>query len=195
MVVVTRKRLVLALLAALACASHDAPTDVIAVYFRALGRDPMRTLPITTAAFHRGHGLLPASTAANPASADREQLTWLAVQRQPEFAQLAASLATSILHVDDRGDTASVVVRIEAPGQPPFEQRFDLLRDAQTRWRIDSVTQMGVSDAALPAAFAAHPSRATQLRLEAYAARRPSERPRARPRRQSAPRPGPLSPP
>lgn len=182
MVVVTRKHLALALLAALACASHDAPTDVITVYFRALGRDPMRTLPITTAAFHRGHGLLPGSTVPNPASADREQLAWLAVQRQPEFAQLAASLETLVLHVDDRGDAASVVVRIEAPGLPPFEQRFDLLRDAQTQWRIDAVTQSGVSDAALPAAFAAHPSHVTQLRL-AHAERRSTERPRARPRR------------
>jgi hypothetical protein len=184
MVVVKRRALLLAALAAFACTAPDTPTDAIVTYFRALGRDPIRTLPITTEAFHRAHGLMLASTTARPESADREQVAWLAVQRQPEFAELAASLVASIVRADERGDAASVVVRVEAPGKPPFEQRFDLIRDAQAGWRIDAVTQTGVSDAALSAAFAAHPSSATQRRIEALDKRGrawPAERPRAQP--------------
>lgn len=164
--------LVLAALAALACSSPDTPSDVVVRYFETLGRDPMRTLPITTAEFHRRHGLMLASTAPNPGSVDREQLAWLAVQRQPEFTQLVASLTTSILRVEEHDGAADVVVRVETPGEPAFEQRFDLARDARSRWRIEAVAQTGVSDGALPAAFAAYPSRVTQQRLGAGSGRR-----------------------
>src|SRR5690606_4501880 len=81
------------------------PAAVVDAYFRFLGRDPMRTLPLLADAFHRRHGLgvvtAGGAAAAAPApppapaavSLDRLQLGWLAVQGRDAFRALRDTLA------------------------------------------------------------------------------------------------------
>jgi hypothetical protein len=167
--VVLRNAAILVSVLALGCApTPEQPESVIRSYFRALGRDPMRTLPLTTDAFHRSHELTLAGTSTDPSSVDRQQVAWLAVQREPQFVTLARSLSVDTTRVETGVDSALAVVRV-VPGNgdaPPFEQRFALKRD-RSGWRIDSVTQSGVSAPAAAHAYAAYPSRATRERISA----------------------------
>lgn len=171
--------LVLALLVALGCGGSGAtPADVADAYFRSLAIDPIRTLPLLTPEFHRRHGLRVATAAdaeaaaerrasADPAAAlavDRHQLAWLAIQSQPGFAKLAASLSTRIGDATEAGDTARVSAQIAPRDGPPFEQRFALVR-ASGAWRIDAIEQAGVVSANAAAAFAAWPNEAARRAL------------------------------
>lgn len=173
-----RRALLLAVVIALGCgASHETPADVAQAYFRALGSDPIRTLPLLTPEFHRRHGLRVATAAdaeqgaavapAGEIALDRHQLGWLAVQAQPWLAKRVAELVTQIGDTREDGDRATVAVRVDPRNGPGFEQRFDLVRASDGAWRIDAIEQIGVAPASAPAAFAAYPSEATRRALAA----------------------------
>lgn len=154
-----------------AVAAPGSPAAVVDAYFRALGRDPLRTLPLLTDDAHRRHGLLLADTAeraAPPAGVpvSRHQVAWLALEKRESYRVRADLLAVEPVAASQDGGRASVTVRVSAPGEPPFEQRFALQRqDAGSPWRIDDVTQEGVGDGNGSSAFVAWPSEALRERL------------------------------
>lgn len=158
----------LAIVAITACgASPRTPSEVVAAYFEGLGRDPIRTLPLTTDAFHRQHGLRLATAAAAPDRVDREQVAWLAVLSRPELTRLAREMTTRVVDAGESGDTAWALVHVESRAAPAFEQRFDLVREsAASAWRIDAALQLNVAEAALSVAFAAHPTEERRQQLE-----------------------------
>jgi hypothetical protein len=186
-VVVTRTLRVassLALAALLACsAPPSSPSDVALAYFRDLGRDPIRTLPLLTRAFHAQHGLHVVSAAEaralreGPESAvpppegggdwslDRRVLGWLEVQSRDGFRVLRDRLQVSLVDASTSGDHAVVILRIQPGRGSAFEQRFELVRDGG-RWRIDGVEQRGMGSDNAFAAFVAHPTEAERRRLE-----------------------------
>lgn len=154
------------------------PAAVVDAYFRFLGRDPMRTLPLLADAFHRRHGLgvvtAGGAAAAAPApppapaavSLDRLQLGWLAVQGRDAFRALRDTLAIGPLEVAQAGDRAEVTVEVAPANAPPFVQRFELRPEGAARgWRIAAIEQSDVAAASLPAAFVAYPNEATRRRL------------------------------
>ena len=173
----------LALAAALACsAPPPSPSDVALAYFRDLGRDPIRTLPLLTRAFHAQHGLHVVSAAEaralreGPESAvppeggddwslDRRVLGWLEVQSRDGFRVLRDRLQVSLVDASASGDRAVVTLRVQPGRGSAFEQRFELARDGG-RWRIDGVEQRGVGSDNAVAAFVAHPTEAERRRLE-----------------------------
>jgi len=166
---------------ALGCGARAAgPREVVLAYFRFLAGDPIRTLPLLTPEFHRRHALRVATAADARAVADhrapdeppaaialdRHQLGWLALVARPELEQRVAHLAIELGAATENGDAASVAVRVAPPGQPPFEQRFALVRaGAGAPWRIDAIEQSGVVDATALDAFAAHPTEAARRAL------------------------------
>jgi hypothetical protein len=178
----------LGLLGLAACGKTEhTPAAVVESYFRFLAVDPLRTLPLLTPGFQRRHALRVVTQAeaqawvsrresasqadlepAEPAlSIDRLQLGWLSVQRRPEFARLARESARSVLDVRENGDEAEVITRIEPRNGPPFEQHFQLVREATgSTWRIDAVEQRGVGYANAAAAFAAYPNERARRALE-----------------------------
>jgi hypothetical protein len=180
-----RVSVVLGLVATLACATTPPdPADTVARYFGFLARDPIRTLPLLTDAFHRRHalGVVTAEaarrlargerteTGAAPASGpvDRYQLGWLAVQSREPYRALRDRLVVTQEAVEAGDRHASVTVRIQAGATPGFVQRFELERGGPAeRWRIDAVSQLEVAPASLPAAFVAWPNEATRRRIEA----------------------------
>jgi hypothetical protein len=90
------------------------------------------------------------------------------VQTREPFRALAAELDVSPARVEGRGDTAAATVEVRPRTGPPFEQRFALARARpEGPWLIVGVEQRGVVDGNRAAAFVAHPSEATRLRLEA----------------------------
>jgi len=199
----SRVALALAALAAtLACSEAPrTPADVALAYFRFLGRDPIRTLPLVTGAFHVQHGLHAVSAsearalrelprpgeraaAAGDWSLDRLQLAWLEVQSRDGFRALRERLEVTLLDVSERGERASVRVRVQPRRGAAFEQRFELVRDGT--WRIDSVEQSDVARDNELAAFVAHPTESERLRLERERALGDSE---LRPRSLPEPRP------
>jgi hypothetical protein len=124
----------------------------------------MRTLPITTDAFHRGHGLRLA--ARSGAGADEGRAAWLAVQSRRELITRARGLRTRIASADESGDTASVRVEVVPDRGARFEQRFALVRDgAAGAWRIDAIEQSGVGADNAAAAFVAYPSEVGRRRV------------------------------
>jgi len=162
-----------AVLALAACGGQPrTPGDVVALYFASLGRDPMRSLPITTEAFHRAHGLGPVTTAearawrggaqieiAAPERVDRAQLAWLAIQNRGEFARVASELVATPKDVQEAGEVATVTVTVARGRAEPFQQSFRLIREAPASgWRIDAITQSGVGPDNEVAAFVAHPT-------------------------------------
>ena len=169
-----------ALLALAACGGQSrTPGDVVALYFASLGRDPMRSLPITTEAFHRAHGLGPVTTSearawrggaqiakpsgpdriAAPERVDRAQLAWLAIQNRGEFARVASELVATPKDVQDAGAIATVTVTVARGQAEPFLQSFRLIREAPASgWRIDAIAQSGVGPGNEVAAFVAHPT-------------------------------------
>jgi hypothetical protein len=181
MVDVRRGRALVAAFAALAigCGSPLAtPSDVVRGYFDALARDPIRTLPLLTDAFHRRHALRvvtsadaegrPSEPTATALAIDRHQLGWLAVQSRPELARLLAGEATQIDDDRERGDIASIAVRVAPREAPPFEQRFALVRSGPLgSWRIDAIEQSGVVPENEAAAFATYPNEAARRALAA----------------------------
>ena len=166
-------------LCAAACARPASPAEVVAAYFAALGRDPIRTLPLLTPAFHEQHALHAVTSAeargggrgeppdAGALAVDRFELGWLAVQSREGFRALRDRLGVTPIGDEATGDRAHVSVRIEAGAAPAFEQRFALVRQAPgAPWRIDSIEQSGVAPGAELAAFVAHPTEAERVRLE-----------------------------
>jgi hypothetical protein len=171
-------------LVAIGCGAPGARTPAATVdgYFRDLARDPIRTLPLLTTGFHEQHGLgvvtaaeaqrpaprdaASAAGAAGPASVDRLQLGWLAVQSRDSFRALRDRLSVTPLTVTEDGASAVVVVRVQPSGAAAFDQLFALSRSAADgAWRIESVEQQRVTAESLPAAFVAHPSEATRREL------------------------------
>jgi hypothetical protein len=190
-----RWRLVALLLAAgIGCARGGAsPAETVDRYFGFLARDPIRTLPLLTPEFHVRHGLHvvttaealryqrgergapstpardgePAGDAGKAYAQDRLALAWLGVQMREPFRALRDRIVVVPLDVQERGDQASVSVRVQGGATPPFEQRFELVRAAAgSPWRIDDIEQRGVADEAMALAFVAHPTEATRIRLE-----------------------------
>jgi len=176
----------LVLLVATACGAPTAtPSDVVQSYFRALGRDPLRTLPLVTDDFHRRHALRVVTSAEAQAAGadrtaesapgalalDRHQLGWLAIQSRPELARLLAAETTRFGDARENGDAASVEVAVAPRDAPGFAQRFALLRGADGAWRIDAIEQSGVVPANAAAAFAAYPNEAARRALAARPAR------------------------
>jgi len=166
-------------LCAAGCARPASPTEVVAAYFAALGRDPIRTLPLLTPAFHEQHGLHAVTSAearaggsgeaprAGALAVDRFELGWLAVQSREGFRALRGLLAVTPVRDEITGDRAGVTVLVQAGAGPAFEQRFALAREAPgASWRIDSIEQSGVAPGAELAAFVAHPTEAERQRLE-----------------------------
>lgn len=179
----TRARLArIALLALVACgAPPRTPGDVVAVYFATLGRDPIRSLPLTTENFHRAHGLSIVTTsearawrggaqlpdAAAPERVDRAQVAWLAIQNRADFARIAGELVATPLSTEEAGDVATVAVTVAPAHAPPFRQIFRLTREApDSAWRIDGIEQSGVEPGSEAAAFVAHPSEAARRGIE-----------------------------
>lgn len=176
------------LLLAIACApAPETPRGVVDAYFRAMGRDPLRTLALVTPAFHEQHGLhVVTSTEAKRSSQegdttplptdslaiDRLELGWLILQVRPRFAERLAELDRSVLAEAITGDTARVAVRLAPRAGAPFEQDFSLVRDAAGIWRIDSVEQRGVDATNGFEALIAHPTDAARRTLEASMRRR-----------------------
>jgi hypothetical protein len=141
----------------------------------------MRTLSLLTQAFHVQHGLHVVSaaearalgemprprepaTAAADWSLDRLQMGWLEVQSRDGFRAMRDRLQVTLLDSIERGERASVVVRVQPRRGAAFEQRFELVRDGA--WRIDSVEQSGVAPDNELAAFVAHPTEGERQRLE-----------------------------
>lgn len=166
-------------LCAAACAEPASPPEVVAAYFRCLGRDPIRALPLLTPAFHEQHGLHAVtgeearaggrSESLPPArfAIDRFELGWLAVQSREGFRALRDQLVVTPIHDEVQGDRARVAVRVQAGARPPFEQSFALAREGPgAPWRIDSIEQSGVGPESALAAFVAHPTEAERQRLE-----------------------------
>jgi hypothetical protein len=172
------------MLIAIGCGAPDlrTPTATVDAYFRDLARDPIRTLPLLTPGFHQQHGLGvvtaaeaqrlahrepgPTPGAVDPASVDRLQLGWLAVQSRDSFRALRDRFMVTLVTVTEDGASARVVVRVQADGAAPFDQRFELSRSAADgAWRIESVEQEGVVAASLATAFVAHPSEVTRRQL------------------------------
>ncbi len=158
------------------------PAATVDAYFRDLGRDPIRTLPLLTTGFHEQHGLgvvtaaeaqrLAHGVASNPAGAsaaasvDRLQLGWLAVQSRTEFRAVRDRLRVTPSSVTEDGAGAVVVVHVQPNGTAGFDQRFELSRSASSgAWRIETVEQEGVVAESRAAAFVAHPNEIARRRL------------------------------
>jgi hypothetical protein len=161
--------LVLVLAAIAGCsAAPEAPPDVVALYFRSLGRDPVRSAALVTPEFHARHGLRIQSAWTNTASAEQPfrlsgaELAWLGVQRRPEYFAYAPQLSASVTEVrNEDAQHAVVAARVAGPGAAPFTQRFFLVRpEPGAAWQIDRIEQDDVAPAARIAAFVASPSRA-----------------------------------
>jgi hypothetical protein len=180
---VTRAELAgVALLVLVACGTQPrTPGDVVAAYFATLGRDPIRSLALTTEAFHHAHGLSTVTTSeardwrggaeftptAEPERIDRAQVAWLAIQGRDDFARIASGLVATPVNSEVEGDTATMVVSIEPAHAPPFRQTFRLTREgSESPWRIVGIEQSGVEVASETAAFVAYPAESTRRAIQ-----------------------------
>jgi hypothetical protein len=170
-------------LATLACGRPPAtPADVVTAYFRALGRDPARTLDLVSPGFHLRHGLRLAvlegvfwgrwrGSEAPPdlpyadrdpevedaaAALDGARLAWLFVQRPRFYRETAGRLEWRIRELEVGTDLARVRVHVTGPSASSFVQRFRLQRSG--RWRIDEIGTEGVRSENVVDAFVAAPS-------------------------------------
>lgn len=156
-------------------------------YFRAMGRDPIRTLPLVTPAFHAQHGVHVVTSAearrsyqhgdttpvpTDSLAIDRLELGWLMIQVRPRFARSVAEFGRTISAEETSGDVARVTTRIAPREGSAFEQDFSLVRGADGTWRIDAIEQRGVDATNGLAAFVAHPTDAARRTLEASLRRR-----------------------
>jgi len=158
----------IAVAAAAGCGgTSDAPQDVVALYFRSLGRDPVRSAALVTGAFHERHGLriqsawTAAASAGQPFRRSGAELAWLGVQRRPEYRAYAPQLSAIVTEVrNEDAQHAVVTARVAGPGAPPFTQRFFLVRVRPGGpWQIDRIEQEELVPANEIAAFVANPSR------------------------------------
>lgn len=164
----------LALTAGLACSRvPDTPAGVVEAYFRYLGRDPGRALPLLSPAFHKAHGLRVADlrgwiwvgSADLDASKDSGPVAWMMVQSDPQVQDLAKNLKVDHLEEEVEGGQATVRTRVTPPGGFPFHQTFRLSRSDSGHWQIDAIEQTEVIRRDLGAAFAAYPNRKTLHRI------------------------------
>lgn len=144
-------------------APEATPLAVVEAYLRALGRDPLRTLPLLTASGHQQHGLGVGAPAAGRDAADVRPedrlLGWLAVQTGGPVLALAGRLGVGAAAVTTGADRAEVTLQLAGPGGAPFEQRFLLVRATPgADWQIDRIEQSGVDPSNAIAAFAAWPT-------------------------------------
>lgn len=182
-------------LATLGCGQPQTPAEVVTAYFRALGRDPARSLPLLSPAFHRHHGLRmarfegwlwgwpspsagaseSAARASEPGGVESAAFAWLYVQTHPSFPALASTLRLSDVELLESDQQAHVGVRVRGRGGQEFVQRFTLSRAApRSSWRIDRIDQIDVSPSAHTIAFVAFPHDALiDALLRAGGVRRP----------------------
>jgi hypothetical protein len=142
------------------------PSEIVELYFGAIARDPIRTLPLLTPTFHLAHGLRFEVTRDPPpwrqdqavdameaarlereaASADpsveleRAKLGWLVALTKPAFLERAPW--RSFRHESERihGDHVDVVVHVHEPQYPSFTATFHLARGSPSEsWRIDGI--------------------------------------------------------
>ncbi len=170
--------LALAIVTSACGASPPSARDTVDLYFRCLGRDPIRSLAILSPDFQLAHRLRLGAPLAPGASADplaAAQVAWLNVQKTAAFQAQARRLAPRWIELREDGDAARASLRVSAGGSPGFAQRFALSRPGpESHWRIDAVRQSGLDSANLAAAFAANPGEVLRRRLE-RALRPPSE--------------------
>lgn len=139
---------------------------VVERYFRDLRSDPVRTLELLTPRFHERHHLRvrpDVPTVGDPATVReveqlRAQLGWLWALTMDGYPAAASTLGGSVVRHRRTPSGASVVVRVEPPVGDAFEQSFELLRDEGDRWRIDRITQRGLTPETREAGFVAAPT-------------------------------------
>jgi hypothetical protein len=176
--------LALASVLALACGRDPLPPEgVVALYFRSLPRDPTRAFLLLGPEVHRAHGLrvplaraLQAEPGESPFRLSSAQVGWLDIFKDPWLRTEAGALRVEVEDVSTQGDAATVRTTVDHPGQPPFEQVFELRR--RSGWQIVAITQDHVDPANETAAFAAAPTTTGLRRLlarRAGAARRGDE--------------------
>ena len=153
------------------------PVETVDDYFRSLRDDPVRTLILTSEAFHERHGVRrvpplrpggrPPAPAPDAAEAEaggrlaRARLGWLLMIKMSTYHELAERLRVEHVSVDSDAEQATVVTRVSAPGATPFLQTFVLRRSARDgRWRIDEIVQQDVRIGSRAPAYAAYPSQA-----------------------------------
>ncbi len=150
------------------------PQETVGLYLKGLkGRDPMRTLQVLTADFHRHHGMIFANTARLPDgieldqsmegdtddpewAAERGRLGWLVAPSQSEAAY---TMFPRLKHIQlgwqenqERGDRAAVKLRAWVEGETSVTFVFQLQRLSPTQpWKINSVAAQ--SDGTLNAYF------------------------------------------
>ena len=155
--------LFLALLFATGC--NDAlrtPQETVGVYLKGLkGQDPMRTLEMLTADFHRRHGMTFANTTQLPDdivldqstegfaedpewAAESGRLGWLVAPSQSEAAYTLFPALKQIqlewLGSEVIDDRAGVLLRAWVEGEASVEFVFQLQRENESApWKIDSV--------------------------------------------------------
>lgn len=173
-----------------------APARAVADYFASLGRDPMRTLPLTSPTFHQRHELRVVTTAearewleqqrqtgprsgavleqptAAPSRADfsldRARLGWLTIQQREQFRATAARLGVGEWE-EGPADSAHGSRWVRVRVQAPGGEAFEQVFELSSdggRWRIDAVEQTGLTEHNALAAFVAAPSEAARERLE-----------------------------
>lgn len=168
----------------IACAPPPSrPREVLASYFRWIGRDPARTLELLAPEFHASHGLRMADlhevlwggwhatprAAELPGAALRDasdtsegrveagRLAWLVVQRAGPLRE--TTFQVKLLEQAWQETMGTVLLRVQSGRGAPFEQRFEFSRpDATSPWRIRAIEQRGVDATNVQGAFAAYPS-------------------------------------
>ncbi len=176
-------------LALLACGGPARePEEVVELYLRCLGRDPVRSLDLLEPAFHAAHGLrfeevgerpfAPAEARRATPSGDagleleRARFGWLSVLSRRIFALQSPRLQRETRLERVRGDRAWVSVRVRDPVAPALTARFALRRGGDARWRIEAVELGEVAPAQLVAAFLTAPNVDLFRRMQARRAER-----------------------
>lgn len=171
-------------LGGVACAaSQRSPTETVQRYLEWISSDPIRTLEITSDAFHARHGLRfsevgdqpfrePAAASHEAPSTDRDlELTrarfgWLTALTKRVFALQAPRFHHELGPARIEGDVAEVPVRVEERGRPPLDAVFHLERAApDAPWQIAAIELPEVADADLIRAFVLAPDAELNRRI------------------------------
>lgn len=169
-------------------AATSGPANAVERWFRDRATDPVRAVLHIAADAQRERGLTTVGILGLPPlppevglSADEERaldlararVAWLSLYDLiPWMQPIAGALDVEVLGADERGDAATVRVRVSAVGSgapvggeiglwpfPPFEQTFALERRDDT-WTITGMTQTDVVPENAVQAFVAAPSQA-----------------------------------
>jgi hypothetical protein len=148
------------------------PANLALRYFELLARDPIRLLVLLTPEYHLEHGLRARpvweetqpdadpgeSGSASAAPLAERQIGWLTVLQAPIQRDLSRRLSVQVGRTIAEGNRAAVVTRVQAPGTPPFVQRFFLEHaGAGASWRVRSIEQRRVGPRNALAALVAAP--------------------------------------